>query len=232
MKPQQYIALIRRWWWLVVLGVIVGGGFAYVTYRDGGTTYTAETRLFVGGTLYSPDPTGGDLQTSSEMAVIYSNLAQYDVVLHGVIDELSFEMSTGQLRKKVSAALVESTPLLIISVTDSQYDRSIAIANSVAEQLITYSPTNLTPEQQAQVDLATSQIDILRERLDGIVQEVQAIDQQIEDLSFDETTSTTNSGISPRDLSADRGFDLPPECPKPTGYEYFDYYCAVQRADE
>jgi succinoglycan biosynthesis transport protein ExoP len=196
MKPQQYIAMIRRWWWLVMLGVIVGGGVTYITYRDGGTTYTAETTLLVGGTLYSANPNSGDLQTSSNLAVLYSNLTQYDVVLQGVIDELSLEMSTQKLRKKVTAEIVEGMPWLIISVTDSQYDRSIEIANSVAEQLIANSPTNLTPEQQAQVDLANSQIEILRERLDGIVKEVQAIDQQIEDLSSDDNASTISS-ISP-----------------------------------
>ena len=197
MNPQQYITMIRRWWWLVVLGVIVGGGVAFVTYRDSGSRYTAETTLFVGGTIFSPNPAGGDISTSSALAVIYSDLAQYDVVLRGVINELNLDISMGQLRKKVSAALIDGTPWLIISVTDSEYDRSIEIANSVAEQLIANSPTNLTPEQQAQVDLANSQIGILRERLDEIVKEVQAIDQQIENLSSDGTTSATNPSISP-----------------------------------
>lgn len=208
MKPQQYIAMIRRWWWLGVLGIILGGGFAFVTYQDGGTTYTAETTLFVGGTIFSPNPNGGDIRISSDLAVIYSDLTQYDVVLQGVVDQLELTMSLEQLRRKISAELVEGTPWLIISVTDSQRDRAIAIANSVAEQLIANSPTNLTPEEKAQVDLATAQIDILRERLNKIVREVQTIDQQIEALSSGEPAPAAD-GSAPGETTTTDETSLP-----------------------
>src|SRR5690606_7320445 len=53
-----------------------------------------------------------------------------------------------------------------------------------------------TPEEQAQVDLATGQIEILRDRLNGIITEVQDIDEQINALrtpveSTDETNNET-----------------------------------------
>lgn len=182
MEPKQYVGLLLRWYWLVILGIALGGAAAYLTYADEGSTYTAETTLFIGGAIFSPNPNTGQLQLGSQLAVLYSEMVQYDIVLEGVVDALDLPYSTNYLRSRVSAFNLEETPFLIVVAEFDDRDLAIDVANAVAEQLILNSPTNITPEDQAQIDLATTQIALLNQRLDSVNAQIADIDRQIAEL--------------------------------------------------
>src|SRR5690606_20246017 len=60
------------------------------------------------------------------------------------------------------------------------------IANNLAEQLIQQSPSNLTREQQAQIDFASEQIAALTTQIEQARLELNVIGRQIEDARTDE----------------------------------------------
>lgn len=180
MEPKQYVAIVLRWYWLILLGLGVGGVASYFTYSGEGTTYTAEATLFIGGSIFSPNPNESQFQIGSALALIYSEMVRYDDILNGVIDRLDMDYSTNQLRRQVSAyQQLEGTPLLVIQAELDDRDLAIDVANSIAEQVILESPTNLTPEEQASIDLARGQIDALQVRYNSILEQIEELDEQI-----------------------------------------------------
>ncbi len=100
-------------------------------------TYTARTQLFV-----ATQNSGSVLElqqgnTFSQARVAsYVETAKTPVVLQPVIDSLGLGMSPSTLASKISANVEGSTVLLNISVTDSSPVRSAAIAEAVANSLI------------------------------------------------------------------------------------------------
>ncbi|BCF84587.1 hypothetical protein RQCS_41320 [Rhodococcus qingshengii] len=137
--------ILRRGWAIpvfAVLGLILGAFMAI----SSPSSYTSTTVLFIGSPI-SADSAGayqGDL-FSQQRAATYAQLFSSDDLAVKVIDDLGLPMSGHDLASQVSAAAVEKTVLLQVSVTDSTAEGSAGIANAYAKNFAQYVGQLETP---------------------------------------------------------------------------------------
>lgn len=179
MELIAYIRLARKWWWLLFLGAFLAGGAAFVTRSRQPEQYQARALVSVGSFIEAPNPDTAEIRTGVELAQTYAVLAETYDVLEAAVEAGNFPLTPGQLKGALSAHVVGDTSLLALTVTYTDPVLAADMANEVARQLILNSPSNLTPEQQAQVDLANNQIAALNQELQTARQRLSEIESQI-----------------------------------------------------
>ncbi|MFW5771677.1 MAG: polysaccharide biosynthesis tyrosine autokinase [Phototrophicaceae bacterium] len=187
MELIQYIRLFRRWAWLLLLAAFIGGSISFITRSSATPEYRSEVKVAIGSFLQSPNPDSGEIRLGQDLAQTYAEIVRTHDLLQSTIDALNLPLSPGGLRSTITTRIVPNTSLLVIAVTYTDPVLAADIANELARQLILESPTNLTTEQQAQIDIANDQIEAIRTELDGLRLQLSAINEQISDTGDAET---------------------------------------------
>lgn len=187
MEMLAYIRLFRKWLWLLVLAAVIGASLAYVIRRNEPPVYEATALISVGGYIASPNPNTSEIKTGVDLAQTYAVLLTTRDVLQGAIDELDLPLTEEKLQTMVETAVIQNTSLLSLKVTYTDPQRVADLANEIARQLILRSPSNLTPAQQEQIDLAGVEVQRLTEQLDELRQRLAAVDAQLSRLAARET---------------------------------------------
>ncbi|MCC7207426.1 MAG: polysaccharide biosynthesis tyrosine autokinase [Anaerolineae bacterium] len=160
----RYIRALLRGWWLIVLAAAVAGGGAYLLRSREAPQYVSEARIFIGNTITNPDPSVGQIDTGQRLAVTYAQLITYEL-LEDTINQLGLSESPELLRSMVSTQVVAETPILQINATYTDAQKAADIANTIAAQLVTTSPSYLTEEQRAQMRTLQDQIKDLENQI-------------------------------------------------------------------
>jgi capsular polysaccharide biosynthesis protein len=162
MELSEYIRLAVKWFWLFLVAAFVAGGISFIGESNKTPYYTARTTISIGGYIASPNPNSAEVYVSRSLVPTYLQLLETRDVLQGTIDALRLDgYSTDFLKSLISAQTIADTSLMVITVTHVDPILAADIANAVADQLISQSPTNLTAEQRQQADFAQAQIDEL-----------------------------------------------------------------------
>lgn len=177
-ESQRYIAAVTRRWWLIVLAVILATGVSYYLSQQQPQSYTAQARLFIGN-INDPNPNPGSLETGTRLAQTYAQLANRFDIMTAVIEELELSYSAEQLIDQVSTSVVRDTAILLVSTVDVDAQRAADIANSVARQLIVYSPTNLTEDQLASIEQQRELLDNISRQLNDAQVQALALNDRI-----------------------------------------------------
>jgi len=180
------IRLLRKWFWLIALAGILGGGVAFLTRSSQPATYQAQATVSVGGFIEAPNPSTTEIRTGVELAQTYAVLATTYDVLEAAIRAGNFQLTPDQLRDLIEVSIIQGTSLLVIKVTYTDPVLAADIANEVAAQMIANSPTNLTPEQQSQIDLANAEIARLNSQLQEARLQLELVDNQLENAASQE----------------------------------------------
>lgn len=180
MELVTYLRLLRRWWWLIAIAAFLAGGASYLSASRAPKLYQAWVSISVGTFISSPDVGYNELWVGQQLAETYAVIAKYNETLEAAVREGNLPMSPGQLGGAISTRIVPNTSLLIITVTYNDPVLAADMANEVARQLIANSPTNLTPEQQSQIDIANAEIERLRQELSQLRLQLSTIDSQLE----------------------------------------------------
>jgi capsular exopolysaccharide synthesis family protein len=179
MEFLQYIRLVRKWLWLIAVAAFVAGGAAYVTNAQRPDLYTAQATLIIGQYLDDPNPTAGVINTASYLVQTYARLATSFELLTRVSENLNANLTADQLRGLVRTRSDDGTNLLYISVTYTDPFLAADIANGVAQQLRLQSPSNLTPDVQAQITFAREQLAALETQLITSRSQLAQLDAQL-----------------------------------------------------
>lgn len=187
MELIEYIRLFRRWFWLIFLTAFVAGGIGFITRSSQQPTYRAETKIIIGSILQNPDPDSVDIRAPVDLTATYSEIVRTNDVLQATINTLDLPMTGGKLRNMISTRTVPDTSLLVITITYEDPILATDIANELSAQLILASPSNLTPEQVAQIDIANAQITTLTQQLDVMQPQLEQIDAQLAEVEDEDT---------------------------------------------
>lgn len=179
MELVAYLRLFRRWWWLIAIAAFLAGGAAYLQKSRQQDQYQAWVSISVGSFIESPDPQYNELYVGQELAQTYAVIARYYDTLEATVQAGNFPVTPGELGAALSTEIVSNTSLLILRVTYPDPVLAADMANELAQQLILNSPTNLTADQQAQIDLANAEIDRLNEELVQLRAQLSNIDSQL-----------------------------------------------------
>jgi polysaccharide biosynthesis transport protein len=122
--------------------------------------------MSVGSFINAPNPNTAEISTGVELALTYVHLAKTYTVLEATIEAGNYPLTAGELNAALTVSAVSDTSLLKIVVSSPDRVLAINLANEVARQLILNSPSNLTPQQQSQVDMVTAEIQRLENQLE------------------------------------------------------------------
>lgn len=137
MDIKDYVSLVWRWAWLLVLGVVVSGAVAYLISVNTTPVYRSSARLMIdeapGGNL------GNDYSRvlyEQRMAQTYVQILTTAPILQETINQLGYPFSVNELRAKISVTAPQDTKIIVISVEDTDRERTAVIANTLAEVFI------------------------------------------------------------------------------------------------
>lgn len=185
MEINQYIRLFRKWLWLILLMAFVAGGVSFIINTGRPPVYEAQTTISIGRFIEARNPESTDIRIGIELAQTYAQLAKTFDVLNGTVEALDLPLNADDLRRIMDVRILTGTSLMVISVTYTDAIFAADIANGLAEQLILKSPTNLTREQQAQIDFANQQITALNDQLNDSRLRLDLIDNQLASAATD-----------------------------------------------
>jgi capsular polysaccharide biosynthesis protein len=141
MELRDYLAAVRGHWrtWvgLTLLGVLVAGVAVVVTP----TTYTASARVFVSVSPAIPN----SAQFVAQRVKSYPDVVVSRTVLEPVVDELGLDLSVAELSGRVTATNPPDTSQVEISVSDRDPESAAAVADAIADRLVTVVEDLETP---------------------------------------------------------------------------------------
>ena len=179
MELVTYIHLFRKWFWLIFLGAFLAGGAAFLFSSGRVELYRSEVTIMVGTAVNQPNPQYNEFIVGTQLAETYVVLARSMDVMEAAVDEGNFPVSARSLRSMLDVTRIESTSLFTLAVTYSDPVLAADMANEVANQLIANSPSNLTTEQQRQMDIANGEIERLSQELEQLRLEQEKLDLEL-----------------------------------------------------
>ena len=131
MEFTEYLAVLRRHWRIWVGTTVAALLLAAVVLQLTPRTYEATARVFV-----SASPSiSNSAQFVNQRAKSYPAVAVSQAVLGPVIDRLGLDLTTAELRSRVSADNPVDTSQVQVTTSGPDPDEAAAIANAVAEEL-------------------------------------------------------------------------------------------------
>lgn len=142
---------------MILCGFVAAGLTFIITIRRP-PVYQAQTTVSIGRYIDAPNPDSYDIQSGIDLAQTYAQIVTTFDVLQATVNALDLDISPDALRSRVGTRILPGTSLLVISVSYSDPVLAADLANTLAQQLIEQSPTNLTTEQQSQITFLNSLI--------------------------------------------------------------------------
>lgn len=133
----------------ILIGIATGIGAAMLP-----KTYTATSTLVVGQALVTDPPVLDEIVASAAVAQAFADLATTRPILLAALAEANDTTPVAAFRERVDARADQGSVFVIINVRADDPQRSAALTNAVAHQLIVQGPTLLAPgKTSAQVPL-------------------------------------------------------------------------------
>lgn len=122
--------------WIVLAGIIGAGVVGFCTKTFAKPKYQATTTMYV----YSENKTGGiisnnEILMAQNLVGTYRQILTSETILDLVIKNLGDpDLTTDQLRKMISAEIVEDTQVLLVKVTADTPEKARDITNAIAQE--------------------------------------------------------------------------------------------------
>jgi succinoglycan biosynthesis transport protein ExoP len=161
---RSVIALIRARWRLILASVVLATGVALAASLVLPATYEASTKLVAGPALTANVADINQLQNAQQIAATYAAVVQTQQLAQQVITGLGLPLTAPQLLSEISVSVSADAPVITIKVDDGNASRAAAIANAVAQQLITRSAA-IQGHSQALIQSIQDQISTIQSQL-------------------------------------------------------------------
>lgn len=163
---------LLRWWWLIALAISLGVGVGYLLRSE-------QVELFAAESTVTIDPNTAQVGSNnnnyaSGLLDLYVVLLTRDSMLQPVIDDLNLDVTTDQLRDRVTLEPIPQALLLSIRVIDTDPERAATIANRMSDELIAQTSDRSTLLDRqfilSQIDGLQKQITDLQRQHDALVE--------------------------------------------------------------
>jgi capsular exopolysaccharide synthesis family protein len=168
------LRLLLKWWWLIAIAVAIGGGVGYFVRSKQPNVYVAKTTVLFGQFFQSSSQRQSmSLDDIHQQIITYTDYVREANVLQPVIDNLHLQITVEDLNKRLNVTDEPNLPLLDISVSDTNADNAVNIANAIAQELINNGPGRNTSQQVAfarnQLEQIQTQITQLQNEYDDLI---------------------------------------------------------------
>lgn len=137
MELRRYLSVLRRRWLLILVTTLCGVVAAYVTIPRG-STYTAETTIYVGNRQFagagalSADQSRGVERVALTFAVMIAS----EPIARDAVQRTGIDAVPSQVANRTVAAVIPGTTLIRITYRDSDPARARALANAISDALV------------------------------------------------------------------------------------------------
>lgn len=195
MELERLFAVLKKWWWFLALAVVIAGASSYFAISRQPPTFQARAVLMIGNAISNPNPTGNEISLPEQIASLYTPLANSQTVQDRTREALGIESLPSY-----AALPVPNTPFIEVVVTHSSPELATAVANELANQLISESPTAPKPEEQEQANFIQEQI----AKYQADIEETEAEILEKEEMLREATSARDISNLE-RDIEGLRG---------------------------
>lgn len=167
MDIKQVFSTIKQWFWLIILGVAIGGGVGYYTSIRQTPIYQAEARFVI----LPPAQTTYDYYSNlnnQQLIDTYAQLLTTEELLFQASETLGFPVRKGQ----ATAAQVDDTKFVLLTVRDPDPFKAATIANGLVEIMIAQNEKL----QSVQYEVAESNLQV---RIEQAEQQIETLENQI-----------------------------------------------------
>ena len=190
---RQLLRIAQRRAWLVVLLMLISGGVAYYNSSQETPMYSASATMIVNpGVTVDVNEYNAIYQTQ-QFAETYGQL----IATGPVLDRVAERLDVPFIETGVSASSSESSQFLTVTTTDTDPDRAVLVANTVAEEFQGYITDRASSRAEAVKTGLTAQVESLTTRLSEI-------DAQVTDLRAGSNASDTEVQQQIADLTQER----------------------------
>jgi capsular exopolysaccharide synthesis family protein len=158
MELRKYFGVVWKWWWLVLLSVLIASASSYYASKKATPEYRTKTTLMVGTAIQNPDASSAELYTGQQLANTYIQMATREPVLKATVESLGWDVDWKQLAAHISANVVPQTQLIEIYAIDNDPLIAQVLADTVAQQLILFSPSGASKVNQEQLGFIQVQL--------------------------------------------------------------------------
>lgn len=190
MDLRVYIAPLLRWWWLILAATLAAAAGSFLSVRNQPPVYQSQATLLVGSLIDDPNPSGNQFSTGEQVAQLYTDIAHRQPVRQAVMDELGLNRLPDY---NVSAPA--RTPLINVTVRDSNPERAQAVASALANQLVQLSPSGAGPEEEERQAFVNAQLDNLQTQIEETEAEIEAKQQELGELFSAEEINQTQTEL-------------------------------------
>ena len=177
---RQFLTVLLRGWWILLLAAVMAGIVGFGVSSRQPAVYEATTSVLVGRSIKAVELERADLQVSQLLALTYADIVHRQPVLQGVVTALSLDESWDSLRQRVKVRPVDQTQILEITASAPSPKEARIIADEVARQLISISPTALQAQSEGEmrafvdqrIENLRSHIEAGHQRLDSLATEL------------------------------------------------------------
>jgi len=128
---RRYFNLFWQWSWLMALFFLLFGGATYYFYWQQPPVYQTSSTLIVNEAPGTQAYDVSAVTVSERLVQTYIEIMTNKQVLGEVITNLDLSLSPGSLKGKINVQQVKNTPLIRITVRDSDPYRAANIANEI-----------------------------------------------------------------------------------------------------
>lgn len=189
----DYIYPLRKWWWLLVAAALVSGISSAVVSFMQPPIYQTRTTLIIGNTMTTLNPGGGEIYLQQQLASIYAEYAYREPIRQATMNALQLTALPTYTVRAVS-----NTSLIEIVVSDTVPQRTQAVANELANQLVLRSPGVNQQDSQTQ-DFLREQLNGLQLQIDDTLAKMKTLQDELSNSSSARQISDLNEQISELD---------------------------------
>lgn len=189
MELKHYFSLIWRWAWLIILGILIAAVAAFVVSKNTTPIYQSTSRLLID---QAPGSGSGNDYTQilveERLAQTYVELLKTDSILNKTIEQLGLEseLSTGELKGKISVSAPQETQIIIINVQDINAERAALIANTVGQVFIVENQNRESLRYADPIKNWEERLQVIGDEIEGIEIEINALNSLGEEITGEE----------------------------------------------
>ena len=211
---REYLAPLRKWWWMIAITTLVAAVASFFATRQQVDTYRSYTRLAIGSYLESTDVSNNDFTVTRQLATAFVEIANQPGFSRDAAEALGLD----ELPRDIDIRQVNDTNFVDITVTDTDPNRSMAVAAELARQLSLRTPTGqdsgdqefvqgLLLDYQTKIEDTQDQITAKEEEIGELISardisvatgELNTLENNLQNLTqrYTELLSTTQEGAT------------------------------------
>ena len=136
MELRRYLNVLRRRWLLLVVSSLCGLVAAYLTLPSG-STYMAETTIYVGNRQFASGSLSEDQNQGVErVARTFAVMIASEPIARDAVQRTGINASSAQVAARTTAVVIPGTTLIRITYHDADPSQARALANAISDALV------------------------------------------------------------------------------------------------